>query len=90
MRKIEKIWGTWELTAPWTAAQIKVPTKFIVGDIDLTYNAPGIKDLIHKGGMKKFVPMLDEVMVMEGAGHFINEEKPIEITQHIHSFFSKF
>ncbi|XP_078148852.1 epoxide hydrolase 3-like isoform X1 [Carex rostrata] len=81
---------TWELTAPWTGAQIKVPTKFIVGDLDLTYNAPGIQDFIHKGGMKKFVPMLDEVVVVKGAGHFINEEKPSEITQHIHSFFSKF
>lgn len=81
---------TWELTAPWTGAQIKVPTKLIVGDLDLTYNAPGIKDFIHKGGMKKFVPMLDEVVVMKGAGHFINEEKPSEITQNIHSFFSKF
>jgi pimeloyl-ACP methyl ester carboxylesterase len=40
--------------------------------------------------MKKFVPMLDEVVVVEGAGHFINEEKPREITQHIHSFLSKF
>ncbi|KHN02949.1 Epoxide hydrolase A [Glycine soja] len=38
----------WELTAPWTGAQVKVPVKFIVGDLDLTYNAPGTKDYIHK------------------------------------------
>ncbi|CAI9776217.1 unnamed protein product [Fraxinus pennsylvanica] len=57
----------WELTAPWTGDQIKVPVKFIVGDLDLTYNAPGSKDFIHKGGFKRYVPLLKEVVVMEGA-----------------------
>ncbi|XP_020086425.1 uncharacterized protein LOC109708907 [Ananas comosus] len=80
----------WELTAPWTGAQIKVPTKFIVGDLDLTYHIPGIQDFINKGGLKKYVPNLDEVVVMKGVGHFINEEKPNEITEHISSFFKKF
>lgn len=69
---------------------MKVPAKFIVGDLDLTYNAAGIKDYIHKGGFKKYVPLLDEVVVMKGVGHFINEEKPEEITAHIHDFIKKF
>uniref|UniRef100_J3M698 AB hydrolase-1 domain-containing protein n=2 Tax=Oryza brachyantha TaxID=4533 RepID=J3M698_ORYBR len=81
---------TWELTAPWTGAQIKVPAKFIVGDLDLTYHTPGIQDFIHKGGFKKYVPLLDDVVVMEGVGHFINEEKPEEVSEHIISFISKF
>ncbi|KAG5559878.1 hypothetical protein RHGRI_003238 [Rhododendron griersonianum] len=41
-----------ELAAPWTKAQVKVPTKFIVGDLDLVYNIPGAKEYIHGGGMK--------------------------------------
>jgi len=81
---------TWELSAPWTGAGVKVPTKFIVGDLDLTYNAPGAKDYIHKGGFNKYVPLLDDVVVMKGVGHFINEEKPEEITAHIHDFIKKF
>ncbi|GLT99095.1 hypothetical protein SLE2022_165590 [Rubroshorea leprosula] len=81
---------SWELTAPWTGDQIKVPVKFLVGDQDLTYNAPGAKDYIHKGGLKKYVPLLEEVVVMEGVAHFIHEEKPEEINKPIYDFFKKF
>ncbi|XP_059625648.1 uncharacterized protein LOC132268815 [Cornus florida] len=81
---------TWELTAPWHGLQIKVPVKFIVGDLDLTYNSPGVKEYIHNGGFKKNVPFLQEVVVMEEVGHFINQEKPEEISAHIYDFIQKF
>lgn len=80
----------WELLAPWTGSKIEVPTKFIVGDMDLTYHFPGTQDYIHKGGFKKDVPNLEEVIVMEGAAHFINQEKPDEINSHIYDFIRKF
>ncbi|CAK9145599.1 unnamed protein product [Ilex paraguariensis] len=80
----------WELTAAWTGAQVKVPVKFIVGDLDLTYNAPGTKDYIHKVGFKRDVPFLQEVVVMEGVAHFIQEEKPDEVNKHIFDFIRKF
>ncbi|OIT37054.1 PREDICTED: bifunctional epoxide hydrolase 2-like [Nicotiana attenuata] len=80
----------WELTAAWTGAKVKVPVKFIVGDLDLTYNAPGVKDYVHKGGMKKDVPLLEEVVILENVGHFLQEEKPDEINKHIHEFFHRF
>uniref|UniRef100_A0A5B6ZUJ7 soluble epoxide hydrolase n=1 Tax=Davidia involucrata TaxID=16924 RepID=A0A5B6ZUJ7_DAVIN len=80
----------WELTAPWTGARIQVPVKFIVGDQDLTYNSPGVKDYIHNGGFKREVPLLQEVVVMEGVAHFINQEKPAEISSHIYDFIQKF
>ncbi|KAF5182911.1 Epoxide hydrolase a [Thalictrum thalictroides] len=79
----------WELTASWTGAQVKVPVKFIVGDQDLTYNGPGAKEFIHGGGFKKYVPFL-EVVVMEGVGHFINEERADDISRHIYDFIKKF
>ncbi|KAK8661773.1 hypothetical protein V6N13_091368 [Hibiscus sabdariffa] len=82
--------SNWELTAPWTGSKVKVPVKFIVGDLDLTYNAPGVKDFVHKGGFKKYVPLLEEVVVMEGVAHFLHEEKPDEINKHIHHFLKKF
>ncbi|KAL2960213.1 hypothetical protein AAZX31_17G027400 [Glycine max] len=80
----------WELTASWTGAQVKVPVKFIVGDLDLTYNAPGAKEYIHKGGFKRDVPLLEDVVVLEGAGHFLHQERPDEISNHIYDFFKKF
>ncbi|KAD3641533.1 hypothetical protein E3N88_30757 [Mikania micrantha] len=80
----------WELAAPWTGAQVKVPVKFIVGDVDLTYNTMGAKDYIEKGGFKKDVPLLEDVIILKGVGHFLHEEKPDEINQYIHKFFQQF
>ncbi|KAI8012430.1 Epoxide hydrolase A [Camellia lanceoleosa] len=80
----------WELTAPWTGSQVKVPVKFVVGDLDLVYNIPGAKEYIHNGEFKKDVPLLDEVVVMEGVAHFLNQEKPEEINKHILEFIKKF
>lgn len=76
--------------AAWTGLQIKVPVKFIVGDVDLTYHIPGVKEYISKGGLKKYVPFLQEVVVMEGVGHFLNQEKPEEVSSHIYDFIKKF
>ncbi|XP_038905064.1 epoxide hydrolase A-like [Benincasa hispida] len=81
---------SWELTGPWTGAQIKVPTKFIVGDLDMVYHLPGAKEYIHGGGFKKKVPLLEEVVVIEGAAHFINQEKAYDISSLIYDFIKKF
>ncbi|KAJ6980874.1 hypothetical protein D5086_019042 [Populus alba] len=80
----------WELTAPWTGAQVTVPVKFIIGDEDLTYNSLGGKDYIDSGGFKRDVPFLEELVVMEGVGHFLNQERADEINKHIYDFFQKF
>lgn len=70
--------------------QIKVPAKFIVGDQDLAFNFPGVQDYILSGGFKRDVPLLEEVIVMEGAGHFITQERPQEISNLIIDFIRKF
>ncbi|KAI3995413.1 hypothetical protein MKX01_025623 [Papaver californicum] len=80
----------WELTAAWTGAKVKVPVKFIVGENDLSYNNAPTKAYVNGGGFKKDVPLLEDVVVMEGVGHFINLEKPDEINKHISDFFGKF
>ncbi|XP_059652371.1 uncharacterized protein LOC132299638 [Cornus florida] len=80
----------WELTAPWTGVQVEVPVKFIVGDVDMIYTTPGMKEYIHNGGFKKDVPLLEEVVIIEGAGHFINQERAKEVNNHIHDFIKKF
>ncbi|GJR91132.1 bifunctional epoxide hydrolase 2-like protein [Tanacetum coccineum] len=80
----------WELCAAWMGSKIMVPVKFIVGDLDLTYHFPGAKEYIHGDAFKKLVPGLEEVVVMEGVGHFINQEKPQEINNHIYDFITKF
>ncbi|KAJ4831341.1 hypothetical protein Tsubulata_033241 [Turnera subulata] len=79
----------WELTAPWTGAEIKVPVKFVVGDLDMVYTTPGMKEYVDNGGFKRYVPLLEEIVVMEGVGHFINQEKAEEINTHIYDFITK-
>ncbi|KAJ8749647.1 hypothetical protein K2173_026296 [Erythroxylum novogranatense] len=81
---------SWELMAPWDGLQITVPVKFMVGDLDITYNTPGVKEYIHNGGFKKVVPYLQEVVVMAGVAHFLNQEKPDEVSTHIYDFIKKF
>ncbi|KAK6941018.1 Alpha/beta hydrolase fold-1 [Dillenia turbinata] len=61
-----------------------------VGDQDVTYNTPGVKEYIHNGGFETDVPGLEEVVVMKGVYHFLNQEAPQEINKYIHEFFQKF
>ncbi|KAI3728099.1 hypothetical protein L6452_16728 [Arctium lappa] len=79
-----------ELSSAWQGAKVMVPTKFIIGDLDLNYHMPGIKEYIENGGFLKDVPLLEEVVVMEGVAHFINQERPHEINNHIFQFLQKF
>lgn len=79
-----------ELLGPWVGCKIQVPTKFVIGDLDLVYYMPGVKEYIHGPKFKEDVPLLEEPVVMEGVAHFINQEKPQEILQIIVDFISKF
>ncbi|KAJ1417148.1 Epoxide hydrolase-like [Sesbania bispinosa] len=80
----------WELTAPWTGAQVKVPVKFITGDLDVVYTSLGMKDYIESGAFKKDVPNLEEVVVQEGVAHFNNQEAAEDTSKHIYDFIKKF
>ncbi|GJR45939.1 integrase, catalytic region, zinc finger, CCHC-type containing protein [Tanacetum coccineum] len=52
----------WELTAPWTGIQIKVPVIYVIGEKDPVYTTPGAKTYIHSGMFKKDVPLLQQVV----------------------------
>ena len=69
---------------------MKVPVKFIVGDLNMVYTTLGTKEYIHNGDFKKDVPFLEEAIVMEGVGHFINQERAEEIGSHIYDFIKMF
>ncbi|PWA60456.1 epoxide hydrolase [Artemisia annua] len=81
---------SWELTAAWRGAKVMVPTKFIIGDLDLTYHMPGLKDYMLGEAFKKDVPLLEEVVVMKDVAHFVNQEKPDKVNKHISNFLQKF
>nr|AFK41347.1 unknown [Medicago truncatula] len=80
----------WELMAPWNGVKIKVPVKFITGDLDMVYTSLNMKEYIHGGGFKEDVPNLEEVIIQKGVAHFNNQEAAEEISNHIYEFIKKF
>ncbi|KAI4332029.1 hypothetical protein L6164_016970 [Bauhinia variegata] len=80
----------WELTAPWTGAQVTVPVKYIAGELDMLYNSLNFKEYVHGGQFKKDVPNLEEVVIQEGVGQFNNQEAADDINNHIYNFIKKF
>jgi pimeloyl-ACP methyl ester carboxylesterase len=70
----------WELTAAWAGAQVAVPALYVVGDRDVVYHFPG-------GGpqmiaaLPRFVPNLKQSVVLEGCGHWTQQERPQEVNQ---------
>ncbi|CAI9269894.1 unnamed protein product [Lactuca saligna] len=60
----------WELTAAWHGAKVNVPSKYIVGDLDLMYKMFA-KDYIHGDGFKRDVPLLEEIVIMKGYAMYI-------------------
>ncbi|XP_071696125.1 epoxide hydrolase 3-like [Rutidosis leptorrhynchoides] len=79
----------WEISAAYQGAKVTVPTKFIIGDQDWCLEMFN-KEYILGDGFKSDVPLLEDVVLMKGAAHFINQEKPDEINKHILEFLQKF
>ncbi|XP_010547454.1 PREDICTED: LOW QUALITY PROTEIN: bifunctional epoxide hydrolase 2 [Tarenaya hassleriana] len=78
----------WELTRPWQDSKITVPTKFIIGNKDIGYEgANGTNAYVNGDVFKRFVPDLD-IIVLDGH-HFIQQEKPKEVSDEILSFLTR-
>jgi len=67
----------WELLAPWSGAPIQQPALFIAGSKDpVIASATGKAPL---AAMKTTVPNLKRQVIIEGAGHYIQQERPNEV-----------
>jgi pimeloyl-ACP methyl ester carboxylesterase len=62
----------WSLTAFLQDAQVRVPGAFMVGDRDPVRHYSGQ----HEAGLKDLVPDLRSQVVVPGAGHWIQQERP--------------
>ena len=67
----------WELTAPWQAAKIMQPALFIAGTNDAVITGSmGRRALDEMDGV---VPNLQRKILLDGAGHWIQQERPAEV-----------
>ncbi len=66
----------WSLTAPWAGASITVPALFIAGTRDVVITGFGKAAL---EAMPASVPTLRDSVLIEGGGHWIQQERPAEV-----------
>jgi len=67
----------WELTAPWQDAQIHQPSLFIAGSRDsVTTGLIGAKRV---GDMERVLPNLRKKLIIDGAGHWVQQERADEV-----------
>jgi pimeloyl-ACP methyl ester carboxylesterase len=74
----------WEVTAPWKGAKVTTPALHVVGDRDVVYHFPGSKELVEN--LHAFVPNLTHTIVLEGCGHWTQQERPAEVNAAILEF----
>ena len=67
----------WELTAPWHAAKIMQPALFIAGTHDAVITGSMGQRALDE--MDSVVPNLRGKILLEGAGHWIQQERPAEV-----------
>ncbi|WP_439368031.1 alpha/beta fold hydrolase [Bradyrhizobium sp. PMVTL-01] len=74
----------WELTAPWQDAQIHQPSLFIAGSKDAVITgligAKRVKEL------ERVLPNLTQKLIIEGAGHWVQQERPEEVNAALADF----
>jgi pimeloyl-ACP methyl ester carboxylesterase len=67
----------WQLTAPWAGAAIRQPALFIAGSVDpIIAGGFGAAAL---AALPATVPGLRRTVLIEGAGHFIQQERPQQV-----------
>ena len=67
----------WELTAPWQDARIRQPSLFIAGANDSVITGLiGAKRITE---LERVLPNLKAKLIIDGAGHWIQQERPDEV-----------
>ena len=77
----------WELTAPWHGAQIHQLALFIAGSNDSVIT--GLIGAKRVGDMERVVPNLTRKLIIDGAGHWIQQERPAEVNAALIGFLKQ-
>ncbi len=76
----------WELLAPWAGAPIRQPALFIAGSEDHVIHGPLGKGPLE--ALKANVPNLRAQLIIEGAGHYIQQERPQQVNAALIEFLN--
>ena len=74
----------WELTAPWQGAQIHQPSLFIAGSNDAVIT--GLIGAKRVNEMERVLPNLRQKLIIDGAGHWVQQERPDEVNAALDRF----
>ena len=74
----------WELTAPWQDAQISQPSLFIAGANDAVVT--GLIGAKRVQELDRVLPNLTRKLIIDGAGHWIQQERPEEVNAALVAF----
>jgi pimeloyl-ACP methyl ester carboxylesterase len=77
----------WELLAPWQDVAIRQPVLFIAGDNDGVVKAPVSAAAIAQ--LEETVPGLKRKLMIKGAGHLIQHERPDEVNSALLEFLNE-
>jgi hypothetical protein len=75
---------TWELMAAWRGARITVPALFVAGDRDPVI----LRNRAAMDGLAETVPGLRERVLLPGAGHWTQQERPAEVNDALITFLA--
>jgi pimeloyl-ACP methyl ester carboxylesterase len=67
----------WDLTAPWQGAQIHQPSLFLAGSRDSVIT--GLIGSKRVTELEKVLPNLRQKLIIDGAGHWVQQERPDEV-----------
>jgi pimeloyl-ACP methyl ester carboxylesterase len=74
----------WELLAAFEGIKVTIPALYIAGDHDLVVAFPGAAE--HIANMKQHVPLLRDIQMLPGCGHWTQQERPMEVNAAIIEF----
>ena len=76
----------WELTAPWHGAKLHQPALFLAGDRDAVIRSAFCERAL--AAMPEHVPGLARSVILEGAGHWVQQERAAEVSAALTNFLA--
>ena len=70
-----------------SGAAIDVPALYVAGDRDLVLAFRGMDQLL--ANLTRFIPKLDETIILPGCGHWTQQERPGEVNTALCAFLNK-